>query len=73
MNTHNIRFYGEISKIVAKLSSSTLLICFSDTFMEELTRPVPHEPLTTNIGFCLGLFSFQFCRPDKLTLFQRKT
>ena len=27
MRTHNICFYGEISKIIPKLSSNTLLIC----------------------------------------------
>ena len=27
MSTHNIRFYGEISKIIPKLSPNTLLIC----------------------------------------------
>ena len=29
MSTHNICFYGEISKIIFQLSSNTLLICFS--------------------------------------------
>ena len=27
MSTHNIRFYGEIKKIIPKLSPNTLLIC----------------------------------------------
>ena len=27
MSTHNIRFYGEITKIIPKLSSNSLLIC----------------------------------------------
>ena len=27
MSTHNIWFYGEIAKIIPKLSSNTLLIC----------------------------------------------
>ena len=29
MSTHNISFYGEIMKIVPKLYSDTLLICFT--------------------------------------------
>ena len=29
MSTHNICFYGEISKIIPQLSSNTLLICSS--------------------------------------------
>ena len=29
MSTQNIRFYGEIMKIIPKLSSNTLLICFN--------------------------------------------
>ena len=31
MSTHNIRFYGELTKIILQLSSNTLLIC-SDSF-----------------------------------------
>ena len=30
MSTHNICFYGEPTKIIPKLSSNTLLICFTD-------------------------------------------
>ena len=30
MSTHNIHFYGEITKIIPKLSSNTLLNCFTD-------------------------------------------
>ena len=30
MSTHNICFYGEITKIIPKLSSNTLLICSTD-------------------------------------------
>ena len=30
MSTHSICFYGEIMKIIPKLSSNTLLICFTD-------------------------------------------
>ena len=30
MSTHNICFYGEITKIIPKLSSNTLLICSND-------------------------------------------
>ena len=29
MNTHNICFYGELTKIILQLSSNTLLICSS--------------------------------------------
>ena len=29
MNTHNICFYGELMKIILKLSSNTLFICFT--------------------------------------------
>ena len=29
MSTHNIRFYGELTKIILELSSNTQLICFS--------------------------------------------
>ena len=29
MSTHNICFYGEIAKLIPKLSSDTLLICFA--------------------------------------------
>ena len=32
MSTHDICFYGEITKIIPKLSSNTLLICSSDRF-----------------------------------------
>ena len=30
MSTHNICFYGEITKIIPKLSSITLLICSTE-------------------------------------------
>ena len=30
MSIHHICFYGEIMKIISKLSSDTLLICFTD-------------------------------------------
>ena len=30
MSTHNICFYGELTKIILKLSSNTLLICSTD-------------------------------------------
>ena len=30
-STHNISFYGEISKIIPKLFSNTLLICSTET------------------------------------------
>ena len=30
MSTHNICFYGEIRIIIPKLSSNTLLICFTE-------------------------------------------
>ena len=30
MSTHNICFYGELTKIILSLSSNTLLICSSD-------------------------------------------
>ena len=29
MNTHNICFYGEISKVIPQLSPNTLLVCSS--------------------------------------------
>ena len=29
MSTHNIQFYGELTKIILQLSSNTLLICSS--------------------------------------------
>ena len=32
MSTHNICFYGEIWKIILKLSPDTLLICFTGLF-----------------------------------------
>ena len=33
MSTHNICFYGEITKIIRKLSSNTLLFCSTVLFM----------------------------------------
>ena len=30
MSTHKVRFYGEIKKIIHKLSPNSLLICFND-------------------------------------------
>ena len=33
MNTHNICFYGEISKIIPYLSPNTLLICCIGSFV----------------------------------------
>ena len=32
MNTHNICFYGEIGKIIPKLSQNTLLICSTASY-----------------------------------------
>ena len=45
MNTHNICFYGEITKIIPKLSSDTLLICSTGNicrvycFMDKVDPP----------------------------------
>ena len=36
MSIHNVCFYGEITKIVPKLSSDTLLICFTAAALVEL-------------------------------------
>ena len=41
-STHNISFYGEITKIIPKLSSNTLLICSTEEDILTL-----NEPLTT--------------------------
>ena len=46
LSTHNISFYGEIMNIIPKLSSNTLLICFT---AEGGTR-VWTETKTTNYG-----------------------
>ena len=44
MSTHNICLYGEITKIILKLPSNTLLICFSVLpFDSELTREAYDE------------------------------
>ena len=41
MSTHNICFYGELTKIILQLSSNTHLICSTDTasdsFITEVT------------------------------------
>ena len=36
MSTHNVCFYGEIGKIIPKLSSSTLLICSTEILQRDL-------------------------------------
>ena len=38
MNTHNIRFYGELTKIIVQLSSNTLLTCSSGQQVRFLTN-----------------------------------
>ena len=39
MSTHNICFYGEITKIIPKLSSNTLLICSTEEDILTLNGP----------------------------------
>ena len=34
MSTHNICFYGELTKIILELSPNTLLICSTDILVE---------------------------------------
>ena len=50
MSTHNIGFYGEISKISSELSSNTHLICSSD--------PTLNFPLFLLKGTKLGLLLY---------------
>ena len=38
INTHNIRFYGELTKIILQLSSNIVLICSSGTLSEKLSN-----------------------------------
>ena len=35
MSTHNICFYGELTKIILELSSNTLLVCYTGTLLEK--------------------------------------
>ena len=39
MSTHNIYFYGEITKIIPKLSSNTLRICSTEEDILTLNGP----------------------------------
>ena len=41
MSTHNIRFYGELTKIILQLSSNTLLICSPAIFFFEFFQCLP--------------------------------
>ena len=48
-NTYNIHFYGEIMKIISKLSSDTLLICSTEWLvfipvLDALLQPCSNEP-----------------------------
>ena len=44
MSTHNICFYGEITKIISKLASNTLLICSTGTYKWAETWTPIYEP-----------------------------
>ena len=43
MSTHNVRFYGELAKIVLQLSLNTLLIC-SSAFLHRLQCLITVQP-----------------------------
>ena len=45
MSTHNIRFYGELTKNILQLSSNTLLIC-STELREELEAESSEQGLS---------------------------
>ena len=52
MSTHDICFYGEITKIVPKLSLNTLLICSTDFwFQYDSTVIIKSEPLILEGGY----------------------
>ena len=42
-STHNICFYGELTKIIFELSSNTLLICSTVWFLPDETN-AKHKP-----------------------------
>ena len=40
MSTHNVGFYAEITKIIPKLSSDTLLICSAAEYSQYIDSPL---------------------------------
>ena len=38
MSTHNICFYGELTKIILELLSNTLLICSTGYYLKHATK-----------------------------------
>ena len=54
MSTHNIHFYGKLTKIILQFSSNTLLICSSVTM---LSNKLEHGK-TTKLCLCLARTQF---------------
>ena len=54
MSTHNIGFYGELTKLIFQLSSNTHLVCFS-----EGTCQIQQESPFSSVSSTFPLFQFQ--------------
>ena len=49
MSTHNIYFYGELTKIILQLSSNTLLICsIARVYQSDLLTPATEKSVFTH-------------------------
>ena len=72
MSTHNICFYGEITKIIPKFSSNTLLICSSEsiilfTVTKRLFKKFRPEIFYTSSQMHLHLM-FTLCPENQLSV-----
>ena len=52
MSTHNIYFYGELTKTILQLSSNTLPICFSVWKSLTFTVQIPVSDTLTKNRYC---------------------
>ena len=55
MSIHNIRFYGELTKIILQLSSDTLLICSTEWCVQKMQME------QSDLGLCYLLRPICIC------------
>ena len=62
MSTHNICFYGELTKLISELSSNTLLICSTETKIKLFLKEFSDQGLHCLPGSTLFARVYTVCK-----------
>ena len=73
MSTHNVCFYGELTKIILQLSSNTHFICSAGSGNKKFTISTHHSveiyPIIINLGM---IYEPQHDKTSKMAVRQRR-